>query len=103
MKARGALLVRRAQTSGRLDRLQQAQALSASNRLGSLFDRQLVEDILDVRLYRFGSDVEGPGDLFVRLSFSDQPENAALARSQRFRDRAGSLRGARPINRGPAP
>src|SRR5713101_5578690 len=62
--------------------LDKAQGLSPRNRLGSLVDRELHEDPLDVRLHRFGGDAKVPGHFLVGLALSDSLENAAFARAQ---------------------
>ena len=55
-------------------------------RLRPFFDRELHEDVLDVRLYCFRSDTQFQCDLFVRSALADLLENVALARTQGLRN-----------------
>jgi hypothetical protein len=63
--------------------------LCTGYRLGSSLDSELHENVFDVRLYRLRRNAEVSCDLLVGLAVADQPENAALARAQRRRNRVG--------------
>ena len=65
----------------------QTETLRTGYCLGSPFDSELRENVLDMRLYRLRRNAEVSCDLLVGLAVADQLENAALARAQRRRNR----------------
>src|SRR4051794_1210027 len=72
---------------------QETQALGTRNRLRPFFDRELHEDVFDVRLYCFRSDTQFQCDLFVRSALADLFGNVALARGSRTAQRPSRVCG----------
>jgi hypothetical protein len=62
----------------------ESERLRARDRMSSLVNSKLDEDILHVRFDGLRCNAERAGDLFVRLALGNQFENGALAWAQRF-------------------
>src|ERR1700722_18265284 len=67
----------------------QTQDLRARHGLCALFNIKLGEDVLHVRLHRFGSDGEVPGNLLVGESLGNHLEYIAFACTQWLRNCSG--------------
>src|SRR5258708_11905984 len=79
----------------------ESERLRARDRMSSLVNSELDEDILHVRFDGLGCNAERAGDLFVRLALGNQFENGALAWAQRFPYAAHLLLGIGPVQRAP--
>src|SRR5271166_2371829 len=78
---------------------EQAQRTGELGRLPALLHIELRKDVLKMRLYGLGRNIERTGDLLIRLIESHERQHATLALGQRIQGVATGFRGGLPVGR----